>query len=313
MTDRVRTRTQVTYLSDSSGQESTRATLQSKDSRPCEPEQAIVRPAAEARIHGVDHMVNATSTVLDADAGTASPPHVALDPMSTESLAEVERDTKERLFPSITNSSWLVLRARRLLFEHWVASLGDPNISVLDVGGRIQPYRALLNRREKYYLAVDMRPGPLVNVLASAEQLPLEDGQFDLVICTQVLQYVKNPARAIAAMFRLLKPGGHLLLSVPAAYPRDSEHECWRFLPEALKFLLAPFSRIEIESEGGTISGICRTVAVWLTTFARPLFLRILLRYSAVPLLNLTAIALEPLVGKGNDQFAVNYSVFAQK
>jgi SAM-dependent methyltransferase len=258
-------------------------------------------------------MMDASSTVPDADAGTAGQPRVALHPISTESLAEVKRVAKERLFPSITNSSWLVLRARRRLFEQWLARLGDQELSVLDVGGRIQPYRLLLNGREERYLAVDMRPSPLVNLLASAEDLPLEYGQFDLVICTQVLQYVKDPARAIAEIFRLLKPGGHLLLSVPAAYPRDSEHECWRFLPEALKFLLTPFSRIEIQSEGGTITGMCRTVAVWLTTFVRPAFLRTFLRYSAVPLLNLTAIALEPLFGKGNDQFAVNYSVFAQK
>jgi hypothetical protein len=47
--------------------------------------------------------------------------------------------------------------------------------------------------------------------------------------------------------------------------------------------------------------------------FVRPAFLRGVIRYSVVPILNVSAVALEPLFGRGNDQFAVNYSVFAQK
>jgi SAM-dependent methyltransferase len=206
-----------------------------------------------------------------------------------------------------------VLRARRQLFQQWLTKVPGNDIRVLDVGGRIQPYRALLNGREGKYVAVDMRRSPRVSVLAAAEEIPLRSEQFELVICTQVLQYVADPARAIAEIFRLLKPGGHLLMSVPAAYPRDSEHECWRFLPHGLKTLTASFRRVEIAAEGGSISGLCRTVAVWLTMFAHPAFLRSILCNSVIPLLNLSAVALDRVFGKDNDQFAVNYSLFAQK
>jgi SAM-dependent methyltransferase len=257
--------------------------------------------------------MNASSTLLDVDPRVPARSDAASLLRSTETLEEVDRVAKQRLYPSITNPSWLVLRARRRLFQQWLAELPEQKLSVLDVGGRIQPYRTLLKGREEKYLALDMRRSPLVSLLARAEEIPLEDEQFDLVICTQVLQYVADPARAVAEMYRLLKPGGHLWLSVPAAYPRDSEYECWRFLPWGLKTLLASFRRTEIAAEGDTISGLCRTLAVWLMMFAHPVFLRNLLRYSVVPLLNLSAIALEPLFGKGNDQFAVNYSVCAQK
>ncbi|HVO63488.1 MAG TPA: class I SAM-dependent methyltransferase [Terriglobales bacterium] len=257
--------------------------------------------------------MNASSTLLEVSGGTPSKADVCSSLSSAESVEEVDRVAKQRLYPSITDSSWLVLRARRQLFLQWLTKIPGKKISVLDVGGRIQPYRPLLNGREEKYVAVDTRRSPRVSVLAAAEEIPLESEQFDLVICTQVLQYVADPARAIAEMFRLLKPGGHLLMSVPAAYPRDSEHECWRFLPHGLKTLTGSFSSAEIAAEGGSISGLCRTVAVWLTMFARPTFLRTVLCYSVVPLLNLSAVALEPLFGKNNDQFAVNYSLFAQK
>ena len=257
--------------------------------------------------------MNASSTCIGTTCGTAARFHGLARPASIETREEVERVGRERLHPSITNSSWLVLRERRRLFEQWLAQLPRQRLSVLDVGGRIQPYRALLKGREEKYVAIDMRASPLVHVRARAEQIPLPDECFDLAICTQVLQYVADPARALMEIYRLLKPGGFLLLSVPAAYPRDSEHEYWRFLPNGIRKLLCSFGRIEIVPEGGTISGVCRTVAVWITMFARPPFLRALLQHSAVPAVNLGAIALEPLLGKGNDQFAVNYSIWAQK
>ncbi len=257
--------------------------------------------------------MNASGTYPDVSSAAAVHSRSAEPPAIAETGEHLRRVGQERLYPALTNSSWLVLRARRRLFQQWLSQLPDQSLSVLDVGGRIQPYRPLLNRRESKYVAVDIRRSPLVNVVANAEQIPFQDEQFDLVICTQVLQYVPDPRRAIAEMFRLLKPGGHLLLSVPAAYPRDSEQEYWRFLPHALKTLVAPFGMAEIAAEGGSITGLCRTIGVWLSMFARPAWLRHVLCYSVVPWLNLSAAALEPLFGKGNDQFAVNYSVFARK
>jgi SAM-dependent methyltransferase len=257
--------------------------------------------------------MDASSTLPVVKSGTAAKSKVCSSHLSSETLEEVDRVARQRLYPSLTNSSWLVLRARRELFRRWLTKVSGSKLSVLDVGGRIQPYRALLSGREGKYVAVDMRLSPRVTLLAVAEEIPLCSEQFDLVICTQVLQYVADPARAMGEILRLLKPGGHLLMSVPAAYPRDSEHECWRFLPNGLKTLAAGFSRVEIAAEGGTISGACRTIAIWITMFARPRFLRRILCYSVVPGLNLGAIALESLFGKGNDQFAVNYSLFAQK
>ena len=139
-----------------------------------------------------------------------------------ETLEEVNREGSERLYPSVTNPSWLVLRERRRLFQKWMSALGSGQLSVLDVGGRIQPYRVLLDGRLRKYVGIDLWQSPLVDVVARAEQIPLASGQFDLVICTQVLEYIAEPAAAIAEMHRVLKFGGYLLLSVPAVFPRDS-------------------------------------------------------------------------------------------
>jgi arsenite methyltransferase len=47
---------------------------------------------------------------------------------------------------------------------------------------------------------------------ASAEQLPYPDGCFDVVVSTQVLEYSNEVPAAAAEIFRVLRPGGRVLI-----------------------------------------------------------------------------------------------------
>jgi len=58
-----------------------------------------------------------------------------------EARRELFKIAKARLYPSLTSHSFLVLRRRRLIFSEWIKGLPPENLSVLDVGGRYQPYR----------------------------------------------------------------------------------------------------------------------------------------------------------------------------
>jgi len=230
-----------------------------------------------------------------------------------DSMQKVRYTGHRRLYPALTNPNWLILRARRKRFEQWLPQVPGSALHVLDVGGRIQPYRVLLGDRCSQYIAVDLRPTPLVNVIGDARQLPFAGGQFDLVLCCQVLEYIADPRAAIAEMHRCLKPGGSLLLSVPAVFPRDSEVEYWRFLPDAVRHLLADFSQVELAPEGNSLVGFLRTVSVCTVAFARPSVLAKLLSFTLVPLLNVLGSAAERLLPSENDRFTANFSAFAQK
>lgn len=48
---------------------------------------------------------------------------------------------------------------------------------------------------------------------ASLESLPWADGEFDLVLCTQVIEHVPDAARAARELHRVLRPGGTLVIS----------------------------------------------------------------------------------------------------
>lgn len=53
-------------------------------------------------------------------------------------------------------------------------------------------------------------------VLGDLEAMPFEDGSFGTVLCTEVLEHLPKPERALAEIRRVLEPGGILLGSVPA-------------------------------------------------------------------------------------------------
>jgi ubiquinone/menaquinone biosynthesis C-methylase UbiE len=52
----------------------------------------------------------------------------------------------------------------------------------------------------------DLRQGSL-------EALPFADGEFDLVLCTQVIEHVPDAERAMGELHRVLRPGGRLVVS----------------------------------------------------------------------------------------------------
>jgi SAM-dependent methyltransferase len=53
---------------------------------------------------------------------------------------------------------------------------------------------------------------------AERDRYPYEDGRFDTVLCTELFEHLgHDPMHCLAEINRILKPGGHLLLSTPNA------------------------------------------------------------------------------------------------
>jgi SAM-dependent methyltransferase len=69
-------------------------------------------------------------------------------------------------------------------------------------------------QRSSHGLGLDGRAGFLV---ADGAALPLPEGEFDLVVCNCVLEHIADDGAALAAMARVLRPGGMLYLTVDSA------------------------------------------------------------------------------------------------
>ena len=61
-------------------------------------------------------------------------------------------------------------------------------------------------------------------VTADVRRLPFPDAHFHAVICSEVMEHIPEHHRAADELVRVLKPGGHLVVSVPRYFP---ERICW--------------------------------------------------------------------------------------
>jgi 2-polyprenyl-3-methyl-5-hydroxy-6-metoxy-1,4-benzoquinol methylase len=57
-----------------------------------------------------------------------------------------------------------------------------------------------------------------------AERIPYGDGEFDLLVCEDVLEHVEDPAAVLAECRRVLRPGGLLIALFPSFRMLDAHH-----------------------------------------------------------------------------------------
>jgi SAM-dependent methyltransferase len=129
-----------------------------------------------------------------------------------------------------------VARQIRLAVEDLVrlASLRD-GARVLDYGSATSPYRAIFGTGIEF-VAADLPGNPASDVHLNADgTLPVPDGSFDLVLSTQVLEHVLDPAIYLSECFRVLRPGGHLVLTTHGImYFHADPSDYWRWTHEGL-------------------------------------------------------------------------------
>lgn len=88
-----------------------------------------------------------------------------------------------------------------------------PGGTVLDYGCADMPYRHFF-AADADYRGADLPGNPEATVeIATDGTVPLPDASVDVVLSTQVLEHVTDPAVYLAECARVLRPGGRMLLS----------------------------------------------------------------------------------------------------
>jgi SAM-dependent methyltransferase len=85
----------------------------------------------------------------------------------------------------------------------------------------------------------------------------LKDGEFDSVICSDVLEHIYEPDNLIRELARILLGGGYLLLNVPFYYwVHEAPHDHYRYTEYCLKRKLeeAGFRIVELQPLGGALA-----------------------------------------------------------
>jgi predicted SAM-dependent methyltransferase len=65
------------------------------------------------------------------------------------------------------------------------------------------------------YVGVDLNDRPNIGIKLDTTAIPVHSNTIDAIICIHVLEHVQDDRKAIGELFRVLKPGGWAIISVP--------------------------------------------------------------------------------------------------
>jgi hypothetical protein len=148
----------------------------------------------------------------------------------------------------------------RLQIEKWIWDRREAlGYLVMDVGQSETPRRWFGEGYFTFGLYDSDVMGDLLNI-------PLQDGELDGVILTEVLEHCEDPFRAIAEVRRVLKPGGMLLVTSPFIWGwhgTSDYKDFWRFTHQGWELLLKDFTEVTVEpcewtEEGATFWDMLR-------------------------------------------------------
>ncbi len=132
-------------------------------------------------------------------------------------MSIIERQRRMIKFNALGRDAWV---------QRVAASL-PAGTRIIDIGAGACQYRELFAHCD--YTSQDfmqyegsddtLAPEPWaygqIDYVGDLTEIPVEDGSFDAVLCTEVLEHLYNPIDAIAEAARIVRPGGRLFYSAP--------------------------------------------------------------------------------------------------
>lgn len=197
---------------------------------------------------------------------------------------------------------------------------------LLDIGCGVKPYERYFDGRVTGYIGIEHDPdagyrGDRADIVADAADLPIRDGSYDTVLCTEVLEHVPDPDAVVDGIARVLQTDGVAIIGAPFVYPVHDRFDFFRYSPAGLSIL---FERHDLEvAELQPLSYPPMTVAIMAgITIHELCFVRSRYAYALSlplrPLLWLIVATLNLIGWAGEwlrraDNFAFNHLLVAKK
>ncbi len=152
------------------------------------------------------------------------------------------------------------------LIKYYADEFDRHNKNILDIAP--QDHKGA---KEFFHIAniqsLDMDPASGADIIADLcedNSSFLQPDQFDLIICTEVLEHTLNPFSAVKEMYRLLKIDGVAVVSTPFNFRIHGPlPDCWRFTEHGLRELFKNFKSVKIaqlETDGRKLMPIHYTL-----------------------------------------------------
>jgi 2-polyprenyl-3-methyl-5-hydroxy-6-metoxy-1,4-benzoquinol methylase len=104
----------------------------------------------------------------------------------------------------------------------------------------------------------------------ACKEFPYDKESFDIVLCVEVLEHVPSPYLVLENMFRVLKPGGCIIVSTPNGLHKEIKKirdDNWTVSPHVFQYMTPTILKGMIRGTGGKI------------VFSNPFYRHILIKY----------------------------------
>jgi O-antigen biosynthesis protein len=170
-------------------------------------------------------------------------------------VSEIARASPERFDPATMNG----LIAAEHLARYWLAADLASGLDVLDAGCGVGYGAEMIARAgASRVVGIDLAPEAIAAAservgemadfqVGDVQDMPFDEGSFDLVVCFEVLEHLQDPEPALTALKDVLREGGLLIVSSPnrGVYPPGNPYHLHEFTLEELRdALTARFANV---------------------------------------------------------------------
>jgi len=182
---------------------------------------------------------------------------------------------------------------------------------LIDIGCGSMPYKKLFMVDDYVGLDIDSevtRNRRVADQLYDGKVFPFPSNSFDSALCNQVLEHVFNPDEFLSEIYRVLKPNGKLLLTVPFVWDEHEQpYDYARYSSFGLKSLLEKnsFHVLDHKKIGGDATIIFQIINAYIFKVIHnwPRLFRFLLTLSLMASFNILGLILGWLLPKNEDLF----------
>jgi len=178
------------------------------------------------------------------------------------------------MFKLLKSHNWLIFSIinpslKKRLRQHAHGTL-------LDIGCGVKPYEEMASFYVQKHIGID-HVGTLhnqsnIDLSSTAYQIPFKESSVDCILCTDVLEHLEEPGKAVAESLRVLKEGGYAIYTVPLFWHiHEAPRDFYRYTEFGLKYLFekSGYEVVEIKPLTGFVVTSCQGLVYVLYRFRR--------------------------------------------